>query len=286
MLAAIRRRLRVRGDGPEAHRRTDGADAIHRLIDERAFTVLFQPVVELCSGWVLAYEAVTRPGLDAFDGAESMVAAAVAERRIGELGRLIRAAAIEAGADHPLFLNVDPNELAQPWLVQPDDPLFFHDHPLHVEITESAPLDYFEQCRSVLDELRSKDVGLVIDDLGSGYSNLRHIADLDPAYVKLDRAMLQGLAPESARFRLLRSLSTLCSEMGAEVVAEGIETVEQLEAAREVGIRYGQGFLLGRPAARPEPRSWPDEVPFLPRTEVRIVSDLPADYWGERRARG
>ncbi len=75
---------------------------------------------------------------------------------------LIRRAAIDGCPDHPLFINVDPNELDQGWLVRPDDPLFFHDHPVHLEITESAPLDYFEQCRSVLTEVRDKGVSVII----------------------------------------------------------------------------------------------------------------------------
>ena len=284
MFAIIRKRLNERRRVSSDTGTAPAHEAIHRLVDEADFTVLFQPVVELCSGELLAYEAVTRPGSDAFESVESMIGAAVAAGRMGEFGRLIRRAAIDGCPDHPLFINVDPNELDHGWLVQPDDPLFFHDHPVHLEITESAPLDYFEQCRSVLTEVRDKGISLIIDALGAGYSNLRHIADLEPEFVKIDRAMIDGLKRDSARFRLLRSIATLCSEMGAEVVAEGIETTEQLEAIREAGVRYGQGFLLGRPVRQPLPPSWPEEVPFVPRTELRIVSDLPEVFENGARA--
>jgi EAL domain-containing protein (putative c-di-GMP-specific phosphodiesterase class I) len=259
----------------EAARRPHGP--VDTLIATRSFKVLYQPVVDLASGELLAYEAVTRPQLDAFADVQAMIQAAVVAGRMGELGRLIRQAALEGCAQHPIFINVDPNELDQGWLVRPDDPLFFHDHPVHLEITESAPLDYFEQCKGVLSEIRGKGISLVIDDLGSGYSNLRYIADLEPDLVKVDRSLVEGLKRGDARFCLLRSIATLCSELGAEVVAEGIEDVEQLLASREAGVRYGQGFLLGRPAATPEAPGWPAEVPVTPRTELRIVSNLPTD---------
>jgi EAL domain-containing protein (putative c-di-GMP-specific phosphodiesterase class I) len=257
--------------------RADAGGAIDELIAARSFSVLYQPVVDLSNGGLLAYEAVTRPGHAAFADIQQLIRAAVAAGRVGELGRLIRGQALTGCAEHPIFVNVDPNELDQGWLVKPDDPLFYHDQRVHLEITESAPLDYFEQCRGVLSEIRGKGVSLVIDDLGSGYSNLRYIADLSPELVKVDRSLVEGMKRGDARFRLLRSIASLCSEMGAEVVAEGIETVEQLLASREAGVRYGQGFLLGRPAATPEPPSWPDGVPFTARTELRIVSNLPAD---------
>lgn len=257
--------------------RARAESAIDDLIDRQRFTVLFQPVVDLANGKLLAYESMTRPDGHAFAGPEAMVAAARSAGRMGELGRAIRRSATEICSEHPLFLNVDPSELEDGWLVQPDDPIFFHDPATYLEITESAPLDYFEQCRSVLAEVRGKDVAVIIDDLGSGYSNLRYIADLEPDLVKLDRTLVEGLRPDSARFRLVRSIVTLCTEMGAEVVAEGIETVEQLLCSRSAGVHYGQGFLLGRPSERPEPPTWPTEVPFAARTELQIVSDLPAE---------
>jgi len=252
-------------------------DAVHQLMDGARFTVLYQPVVDLADGSLLAYECIARPEDGLFPGAEAMVAAAVRARRMGELGRAIRRAATAGCPDHALFVNVDPAELDEAWLVQPDDPIFFHDHPIYLEITESAPLHYFEQCRGVLAEVRGKGVGLVIDDLGSGYSNLRYIADLAPALVKLDRSLVEGIAEGNARFRLVRSIASLCAEMGAMVVAEGIESPEQLLCSRLAGVRYGQGFLLGRPSPRPEPPAWPPGVSFAPRTRLRIVSDLPAD---------
>jgi len=278
LFARILRRLKGLGAGPASGGAVHVPDAIHRLIDDSSFTILFQPVVELCSGNLLAYEAISRPELDPFDRAEAMIGAAVAVGRMGELGRLIRRSALEACPDHPIFINVDPNELGQRWLVQPDDPIFFHGHPVHLEITESAPLDFFAQCQGVLAEVRSKGISLIIDDLGSGYSNLRYIADLEPEIVKIDRSMIEGMKRGDMRFRLVRSIATLCAEMGSEVVAEGIESAGQLEAIREAGVRYGQGFLFGKPARRPQPRDWPAEVPFVQRTGLRIVSDLPADY--------
>ena len=263
--------------GSRAAKTTPAQRLIHELIDDGKFSVHFQPVVNLSTAELIAYEALARPGLPGYSSVEQMMQAAVGVGRIGELGRLLRGLAVEGCPEHPLFVNVDANEFDEGWLVDPTDPVFFHDHPVHVELTESAPIDYFEQCRGILAELRQKGIGLIIDDLGAGYSNLRYIADLEPNLVKLDRSLIAHIDSDGPEFRLLRAIVTLCSEMGAKVVAEGIETVEQLLAVREAGAQYGQGFLLGRPTTPPAAPTWPAEVPRVKPMSLRIVSDLPTN---------
>jgi EAL domain-containing protein (putative c-di-GMP-specific phosphodiesterase class I) len=100
-------------------------------------------------------------------------------------------------------------------------------------------------------------VHLVVDDLGAGYSNLKYIADLHPRVVKLDRELIAGLSRGTRLFKLVAGIVRLCSELDARVVAEGIETVEELGAVIEAGARYGQGYLLARPANPLPPVSWP-----------------------------
>jgi len=144
-------------------------------------------------------------------------------------------------------------------LVRPDDPIFLHPKPVYLEVTESVPLSYFEQCHSVLAELRKKGNFLAVDDLGAGYSNLKYIADLEPEVVKIDRELVAGIRVGDRHFRLLRSIVDLCKQMDARVVAEGIETLEELAAAREAGADYAQGYLFARPEFPPPPVVWPDE---------------------------
>lgn len=231
--------------------------AIATVLQERQMRIVYQPIVDLATRQVFGYEGLARSLSSHFDGPGSLFAAAIAERRVGELGRILRAMAVDGCTTHPLFLNVNPNEFDEPYLVQPDDPVFWHEHPVYMEITESVPLSHFALCKSVLTELRAKGVKLAIDDLGAGFSNLKYISDLEPAIVKVDRDLVAGMTREGRQFQLLESIVSLCEQMGAEVVAEGIETREELDAVCAAGVHFGQGFLLAYPDSPPPPVVWP-----------------------------
>src|SRR5688572_28403904 len=193
--------------------------------------MVFQPIVDLRTRLTFAYEALVRPSSPLFKDPPSLFRAAVAENCVGELGRVLRQMSITLCPNFPLFLNVHPNELGEGWLVRPDDPVFTHGEEVYVEITESVPLSHFELCGSMLREMRSKGgVYLVVDDLGAGYSNLKYIVDLEPAVVKLDRELIAGLERDSRLHKLVRNMVKLCTDLGAHVVAEGIETVNELDA--------------------------------------------------------
>lgn len=231
--------------------------AIRRLLDTRDLKVVYQPVVNLKTKKIFAYEALVRSKSPDFDSPMSLFAAAVEHSCTGELGRIIREMAIEGCATHPLFLNIHPAELNEKFLVQPNDPIFRHDEDVYLEITEGVPLSHFRLCQSILTEIRGRGVYLVVDDLGAGYSNLRYIADLHPRVVKLDRDLVAGLRPGTRMFKLVSAIVVLCRELDAMVVAEGIETAEELAAVQEAGAHFGQGYLLARPAFPPPPVSWP-----------------------------
>jgi EAL domain-containing protein (putative c-di-GMP-specific phosphodiesterase class I) len=231
--------------------------AIRRLLDTRDVRVVYQPIVDLKSKAIFAYEALVRSNSPDFESPMSLFAAAVQHSCTGELGRLIRELAVEGCPGHPLFLNIHPAELNEAFVVQPNDPIFRHTEDVYLEITEGVPLSHFRLCQSILTEVRGRGVYLVVDDLGAGYSNLRYIADLHPRVVKLDRDLVAGLKKGSRMFKLVSAIVVLCRELDAMVVAEGIETVDELEAVQAAGARFGQGYLLARPAFPPPPVNWP-----------------------------
>jgi EAL domain-containing protein (putative c-di-GMP-specific phosphodiesterase class I) len=234
--------------------------AIRRLVDARDVRVVYQPLVDLKTKSIFAYEALVRPNSPEFESPMSLFAAAVQHSCTGELGRIIRELAITGCPGHPLFLNIHPAELNEKFVVQPNDPIFTHSEDVYLEITEGVPLSHFRLCQSILSEVRGRGVYLVVDDLGAGYSNLRYIADLHPRVVKLDRDLVAGLRKGTRMFKLVQGIVVLCRELDAMVVAEGIETVEELEAVRSAGARLGQGYLLARPAVPPPPVAWPTGV--------------------------
>jgi EAL domain-containing protein (putative c-di-GMP-specific phosphodiesterase class I) len=231
---------------------------MHRLLDTRELYVAFQPIVCLRTRTIFAYEALARTRLADIGGPLEMFAAAVDQGIVGQLGRVLRQLAVDGCTTHPLFVNVHPGELNEHFIVQPDDPIFRHSEDIYLEITEGVPLSHFRLCQNILQEVRGRGVYLVVDDLGAGYSNLKYIADLHPRVVKLDRGLIAGISKSSRLFRLVKSIVILCKDLGASVVAEGIETVRELEAVREAGAHYAQGYLLARPKFPPPPVVWPE----------------------------
>lgn len=217
--------------------------------------MVYQPIVELKRRRVFAYEALVRPAL--YPSPPALIEDAHRRGRLGELGRVLRQAASDECPDHALFLNVHPDELLEHFLVQPDDPIFTHSSDIFVELTEAVSLQRLDLCAHMLAEMQSRGVHVVVDDLGSGYSNLRYLADLNPKVVKLDRELITGLRPGTRRFTLVRGLVDVCNELEAKVVAEGIETPEELSAVVLAGCHLGQGYVLARPAAPPPAFAWP-----------------------------
>lgn len=235
----------------------DQVRAVHSAVDDANVGVAFQPIVDLRRRRTWAFEALARPKSEHFSGPLEMFEVAMQAGRIAELGRIHRQQAIQRCQGYRLFLNVDPNEFDYGWLVRLDDPIFHCRWPVTLEITESVPLKYFSQCKSVLAEIRSRGVTLAIDDFGAGYSNLKYISDLRPEIVKLDRELVAGVSPDTDQARLLGSIVRLCHEMGALVIAEGIETVTELQTVVALDVDYGQGYLLARPADPPPDMIWP-----------------------------
>jgi EAL domain-containing protein (putative c-di-GMP-specific phosphodiesterase class I) len=221
-------------------------------------SVVFQPIVDMRSGKLFAYEALVRCSVPRYASPPVLFERAVTTGCTGRLGRMIREIAIPLSSGKPLFVNVHPQELQEGWLVRPDDPIFEHDHEVFLEVTESVPLTHYELCISVLRELRARGgVHLVVDDLGAGYSNLKRISDLEPRVVKLDRGLIANIDQNARQRQLVRSVVKLCGDLDALVVAEGIETVGEFNALRDSGAELGQGYLFARPAFPMPAITWP-----------------------------
>jgi EAL domain-containing protein (putative c-di-GMP-specific phosphodiesterase class I) len=229
-----------------------------RRLGAAQIDVVFQPIVDLRDGTVFANEALVRCKIEAYRNPLDLLEQATREQAMGRLGRTIRQVTFARNCPTPVFVNIHPDELSSHWLVRPDDPLSETDSPLYLEITEGAALKYFDICSSVLRELCARTgAKLVVDDFGAGYSNLKRVVDLEPAVVKLDRALINGINFNTRQRVLVEYLVKTMSALGAQVVAEGIETPGELAAVRDAGCHYGQGYLLARPAYPIPTVSWP-----------------------------
>lgn len=232
--------------------------------------VHFQPIVRLSTGELFAYEALVRCRLP--DLAQPFRLFEEAERVgcCGRIGRMIRDVAFSHVSGTPLFVNVHPSELNGPWLVRPDDPIGFHDADVFLEVTESAAFERPELTVRVLREVCSRvNARLVVDDLGAGHADIFRVLDLEPDVVKLDRALVAGLHEDRTKQKRLDYFVDLCTELGALVVVEGVETEEELRAVRDTGAPYVQGYLLGRPSFPPPPVIFEDHWVNPARTRSR-----------------
>lgn len=236
---------------------SDGARTV-RSLTSQDLDVVFQPIVDLATGERFAAEALVRCKIPDYASPARLFARAEAERACGRLGRSIREVTFGRCVGQPVFVNIHPDELSARWLVRPDDPLFFHDGPLYLEITESATFEQYDLCVEVLKEVCSRSgASLVVDDLGAGYSNLQRMLDLRPSVVKLDLTLVRGIDASARQRLLVTKLVELCHALEAAVVVEGVETLDELVAARDTGADYAQGFLLARPGYPAPPVAWP-----------------------------
>jgi EAL domain-containing protein (putative c-di-GMP-specific phosphodiesterase class I) len=208
------------------------------------------------SGELFGYEALLRTDEASLPHPGAVIDAA---ERLDQLPRLFRTMrnrtceAFEAGGHQwNLFLNLHPMDLNDLGLLDPKSIVYRCAKHIVLEVTERTTLDRVVDIRDRLARLRDVGYRIAIDDLGAGYAGLNSFATLEPEFVKFDMALVRGIDKSPVKRRLMRVMSGLCHDMGMQVVAEGIETVEERDTVLELGCDLLQGYLLGRPARDPK----------------------------------
>jgi EAL domain-containing protein (putative c-di-GMP-specific phosphodiesterase class I) len=234
-------------------------DVIALLGDERAFFSVYQPLVRLGDGEVVAHEALLRARLDGRpvfpDVLFGAAHAAGATHTLDRIGResALGGAAGWLGAD-TLFVNFIPTSIYRPEVClrtteraarQAGVPM----SQLVFEVTESERVDDVAHLRRIFEHYRAQGCKVALDDVGAGYSSLNLLASLQPDVVKIDMALVQAL-PEAAPMAVVRAVIEMSHGFGATVVAEGIETAAQAEILADLGADLGQGWHFGRPVER------------------------------------
>jgi EAL domain-containing protein (putative c-di-GMP-specific phosphodiesterase class I) len=221
---------------------------------ERAMVSLhmaYQPVVSWSKKTVVAYEALLRSREPALAHPGAVIDAAEGLGRVHELGRRIRARAVEPLGDLSddvlLFLNLHPTDLLDPDLLRSDTPLAASAGRIVLEITERAPLEGIGDIRARLESLRALGFRLALDDFGAGYAGLTSFVLLQPEVVKLDMALVRHIDRDTTRQTLVRTMISMCRELGITILAEGIETPAERDELARAGCDLMQGFLFARP---------------------------------------
>lgn len=212
----------------------------------------FQPIVSLAAKGPVAYEALVRSRENLFLGPAQLLSYAEAYHRLPELGRTIRDRCAQAIAQMPanasLFVNVHVRDLFDEQLFSKSSPLSAHADRVVLEVTERGPIDEIGDLVERVRRLRGLGYRLAIDDLGAGYAGLTSVAVLEPDFVKLDMSLTRDLASSPLRRRLVEMMVDTCQDVGMRLVAEGVETVHELGALRELGCDLLQGYHFARPS--------------------------------------
>ncbi len=223
------------------------------LEDESSLTMVFQPIVGLDDGETAGAEALARFAGPPHRAPSLWFADAAAVGLRDELELAAAQKAIEALPELPpgtyLTINVSPATLLRAEFFELlSDP---ERSRLVVEITEHAPIENYSRLSDILDRLRSDGTRLAIDDAGAGYASLRHILELRPDLIKLDISLISNIDGDQSKQALAAGLISFADKCGAIIVAEGIERAAEVETLVELGVSYGQGYLLGRPGPLP-----------------------------------
>ncbi len=238
-------------------------DALHWLEDILAgqrITTVFQPIFNLRTADIAAYEALSRvAGPSRFSGPGAMFQAAQWLGLTARLEALCRTKALararELGIEHRLTLNVCPSVLLgsgpKNGLPDPMEELYELRESLILELTERFYVKNQAAFQRVLSDYRKRGFRIAIDDLGSGFTGLKMLAELEPDMVKIDRSLISGIQRSAKKHLLLQAVVSFCHKIHAQVVAEGVETPQELHEVCRSGVDLAQGFYLARPEREP-----------------------------------
>ncbi|HEX6086058.1 MAG TPA: EAL domain-containing protein [Thermoanaerobaculia bacterium] len=239
----------------EQQRKKQLTRELRDIIRRKRVTTLFQPIVRAREGTVFGYEILTRgPANSSFRNSDMLFSFA----REAKLAWALEAIALEGAlkrlrqvdfSERKFLLNLEAEMFGESEFRIHEMVSFFSENRGHFvfELTERAAIEDYAQFRELLDEFRAKGIEVAIDDAGSGYASLEAIAALAPDYLKITKGLVSTLAEEPIKQDLVKMLVDLAGKINAKTIAEGIETVEEYESCRELGIDLLQGYYLAHP---------------------------------------
>jgi EAL domain-containing protein (putative c-di-GMP-specific phosphodiesterase class I) len=209
----------------------------------------------LGTGEIVGAEALTRFVSSPFRSPDQWFDDADSIGRGPELEFLALETAMLAATDLPAHLyvavNLSPSACLDPRLSDIVRKSGLRPERLVIELTERSPVADYARLAAALAPLRSAGLRIAIDDVGAGFSSMRHILRLSPELIKLDRTIVAGIDNNPNQRALCAAMVSFSSQIGASLVAEGIETNSELATVMELGANTGQGYLLGRPSVLP-----------------------------------
>ena len=241
----------------EQNRDRAGADELRRIIEDSDVTTLFHPIIDLHTGVTLGHEALARgPRGSIYEMPVSMFAASGPAGETAALDRLCRTQALcscgRMDGLGKLFINVTPQSLVDPeWqsgrIVDLLAEASLTPGDLVLELSEPQADQNTAETAAAIAPLRSRGFGIALDDVGSGYASLATMERLCPDYLKVDGSLVRDIDSHLIKQEALASLVQVAGRLGSAVIAEGVESEAERKAIRELGVRFGQGFLFATP---------------------------------------
>ncbi|MDD5272824.1 MAG: EAL domain-containing protein [Methylovulum sp.] len=236
-------------------------DELIKILEDETLTPYFQPVVSIVHKKIIGYEALIRGPSDSPLYTPFVLFTTADQINLSnKLEYLSREISLKhyAGLDIPekLFINVSPAVLLHPDFKQTiashfQSQLGLTPSSVVIEITEHQVTDNYLHMRDMVKHCRDMGFQIALDDLGSGYSGLRLWTEIQPDYVKIDKHFIADLHQDEVKLNFVRSIQTVASSIGCQVIAEGVETEEEFKAVKKLGICYAQGFYFAKPTATP-----------------------------------
>ncbi|TDR76436.1 sensor domain-containing phosphodiesterase [Paludibacterium purpuratum] len=243
-------------------------DRLQDTLDAERFNIVYQPIIHIAQHRIVGYEALSRFSAEPIRSPDIWFneAAEVGLQEALELATIRKAlqGLIRFPDDTYMSLNASPATILKGSL----DALLA-DYPLDrlmLEVTEHTSVDDYAQIVTALKPLRDRGLRLAVDDAGAGYASFRHILKLQPDIIKLDVSLIRQIDCDTGCRALAGALIRFAEETGSKIVAEGVETVEELKVLRALKVNKAQGYLLGRPTtidALPSEPAWGDGFPAL-----------------------
>ncbi len=234
---------------------------LRKALERGEFALLYQPIIELSTGKVSEFEALLRWNhpRHGLVGPDDFVSVAEESGLIVPLGNwIIKEACRQLGewqertsTKLSVSVNLSAKQLLHPSLIEEVRAVLkntkLSSNQLKLEVTESTVMEHSERSMSVLSELAGLGVSLSTDDFGTGYSSLSYLQRFPFDRLKIDRSFVDEMGGNDKTAAIVKTILMLGENLGIEVVAEGIETDQQLESLMDLGCRLGQGFLFSRP---------------------------------------
>jgi EAL domain-containing protein (putative c-di-GMP-specific phosphodiesterase class I) len=243
---------------------------VEEVLKDRMLVTALQPIRQLSTGMVVGAEALTRFVSHTGEPVGAWFAAAAKARLDGELEFAALEAALAAAENLPaplyVALKLSPATCLHPLLPALLDAAAPALGRVVLELTQPLAPDQPAALVAALAPLRRRGLRLAVGHLGAYCNSIRHIRQLGPDIVKLDRNLVAGIDGDASRHHLGEALTTFAEQLGAVLIAEGIETPAELAAISGLGITAGHGYFLGRPSLRPRDwAAWNDSAFILPR---------------------